>query len=350
MGIGTTNPQEKLHVNGNLVVSGTDNRIGGATYLVPLAVKTDEYGCGIYVQHSGGSGFMNLGMEDPNYAQIEVVKATGTSWGNLILNPYGGSIGIGTTSPQATLDVNGNALVRGDYLRIGHGSPRAYIYADTDYMVFTLPGGNKEFHFKDKDGNVKVAISSTGNVGIGTTSPGGRLDLGQVSDRPVIKWNASGGREYGIEPYDNRFILADLGVRRILEADPAGWTTLWGNVGIDVNDPQAKLHVKGNIIADDPIASNHVVTKGYADANYKDPPGKWNCTIRSGSAKGGGFVSAIASCVGSEKVISGGCKIDDSEYSYNYLLESRPTDQGWKCRAYHHYSDSILIAYANCCQ
>jgi len=39
-----------------------------------------------------------------------------------------------------------------------------------------------------------------------------------------------------------------------------------GNVGIGTASPTAKLHVVGNIIASNPIASNHVATKEYVDA------------------------------------------------------------------------------------
>jgi hypothetical protein len=42
-----------------------------------------------------------------------------------------------------------------------------------------------------------------------------------------------------------------------------------GNVGIGTNSPSTKLHVAGNIIANDPTTSNHVATKGYVDNKVK---------------------------------------------------------------------------------
>lgn len=39
-----------------------------------------------------------------------------------------------------------------------------------------------------------------------------------------------------------------------------------GNVGFGTNNPQAPLDVSGNVIAATPIASNHLATKGYVDA------------------------------------------------------------------------------------
>jgi hypothetical protein len=41
-----------------------------------------------------------------------------------------------------------------------------------------------------------------------------------------------------------------------------------GNVGIGVTNPEDKLEVNGNIIASDPIDSNHVATKSYIDSNF----------------------------------------------------------------------------------
>lgn len=43
-----------------------------------------------------------------------------------------------------------------------------------------------------------------------------------------------------------------------------------GNVGIGTSNPNAKLHVSGNIIASDPTASNHIATKRYVDNSSKE--------------------------------------------------------------------------------
>ncbi len=104
-------------------------------------------------------------------------KTLGVNGSTFYVNSNTGRVGIGTTSPEWKLDVNGNAQIRGNYLRIGNGNPRAYVYADANNMIFTLPGGNNEFHFKDKDGNIRVWISSTGNLianGYGSFNGAGR--------------------------------------------------------------------------------------------------------------------------------------------------------------------------------
>ena len=173
-------------------------------------------------------------------------KTLGVNGSTFYVDSNTGRVGVGTQTPSTKLDVRG----RGWVAYFGDTNRRAGIWSggtgsggDPYRAIFGTPDNNAQLRF-NIGGNDYMTITTSGNVGIGTTSPGGRLDLGQVSDRPVIKWKASGGREYGIEPYDNRFILADLGVRRILEADPAGWTTLWGNVGIGTTSPGGKLAVR----------------------------------------------------------------------------------------------------------
>jgi len=91
------------------------------------------------------------------------------------------------------------------------------------------------------------------------------------------------------------------------------------------------------------------LTQEYGDANYKDPPGQWTCTIRSASGAGGNGHSAVtisAACLGSEKVISGGCRANSN---VNYLTGSYPYSNGWSCYCRDSNLCSTVYAYAYCC-
>ena len=84
------------------------------------------------------------------------------------------------------------------------------------------------------------------------------------------------------------------------------------------------------------------ITQEFAELNYKDPPGQWTCTIRQGTGTG---TTASASCVGSEKVITGGCRGTSSSLDY---LTSFPNQNGWSC--YCPYSMcGTMTANAYCC-
>jgi hypothetical protein len=106
---------------------------------------------------------------------VEYARITGgaSSW---IASPSTSKLGIGTTSPNAKLDVKGDGadffLQSADY-KIARIQPRG-TGADLDRGLFSLFNGNTESVRIDTAGNSWL---NGGNVGIGTTSPGAKLDV-----------------------------------------------------------------------------------------------------------------------------------------------------------------------------
>ena len=150
VGIGTTAPGAPLEVRG---ASGAEASNAGN-----LALTT-----------AGSTNGLRLGVDDSTYAWIQSFNSL-----PLIFNPGGSNVGIGTTVPQGALDVDG-----------GSGSGVAVRQTGAPSSSFTLAGlylgGTGSYGWLQASGsssnNPLVFNSNGGNVGIGTTVPGAKLDV-----------------------------------------------------------------------------------------------------------------------------------------------------------------------------
>jgi len=110
---------------------------------------------------------------------------TGTTSAQVVLTSAG-NVGIGTSSPGAPLDVNGNIHARGASFPAfkfanSSGTALAEIYygvgaADLN-LISNQTGGRIVFQ---TNGSERMRITDAGNVGIGTSSPGARSDVSRA--------------------------------------------------------------------------------------------------------------------------------------------------------------------------
>jgi hypothetical protein len=103
LGIGTTTPDAKLNIIGNLIVNGDTNRVISSNQATPtLGVLSPNI-------NLGGSYGLSFGVSNTGNSWIQSQRFdANTAVYNILLNPSGGNVGIGTTSPIAKLHIDGD--------------------------------------------------------------------------------------------------------------------------------------------------------------------------------------------------------------------------------------------------
>jgi hypothetical protein len=118
------------------------------------------------------------------YALYAVSSGSDNDWmlsGNNMYSLPSGNVGIGTTSPDRTLEVSGILRVARQENN-AHGADFSYIVDEPetghDGLIInsSTGGGWSDIHLRTR-GTTKLFVESGGNVGIGTTSPGAKLDV-----------------------------------------------------------------------------------------------------------------------------------------------------------------------------
>ena len=238
VGIGTTSPTQKLHVDGNTLISA------------------EKY----YYTAGTGAGF---GSDASGNFKIRQNDA------DLIFGS-GNSVGIGTNSPNRLLHLLTTTTDETQQLLIqnGHSGDAAIMFnisGDTYSLGIDNSDGDK---FKLSYGNLgvndRIVIDSTGNVGIGTTSPGRKLTIGNAngSVNNQLSLLDGGGTEQATisveTPVANDLLIASKANLRIFTGSTIGNATTLptnermritsaGNVGIGTNSPNFKLDVNGDV-------------------------------------------------------------------------------------------------------
>ena len=155
VGIGMTTPGDKLEVNGN-VYANAFNSIGTIS------------------RYNSTGGLAMYGLSGNPYAVIQAYSNVAGAGKYLSLNPNGGNVGIGTTSPAYKLDVNGNVsatVYNAGAVVLSTRASKADLYG---YSGPTLS-------YYNGTAIVPALTVDYGNVGIGTTTPGAKLDISSTT-------------------------------------------------------------------------------------------------------------------------------------------------------------------------
>jgi hypothetical protein len=322
VGVGTTSPGYKLDVRSastasQLHVAPTDTDGGG--YLTSGADSSVWLSGGVARHDNTGTWFAKAtthGVLGTGNGNISFFTGTGATVGNSVTLVErvriegAGNVGIGTASPGTKLEIKG-ANVGGKGLLYINGDDHGFIVTNaptggvagiamskggTTGWSVGMAASDSSYYISEGamvGSSQRLAIAAGGNVGIGTTSPGAKLDVNgglavgsTASGSAITIRSYSDGRNWGIRD--------DAGVDRLRffrgSTDQVFWDILktsgsdaiagmiWltngaermrldsaGNLGIGTNTPSQKLDVAGSVKATSFIAP----LQTYADFVFK---------------------------------------------------------------------------------
>jgi len=296
LGIGTATPSEKLHVTGgNAVIVGNvgigtttiDNAQGWQRAMdvyglesSKLLVRTNTVKTGIFSHNTWNGTVGRIGTESAHDLRL-----TAGYLNDVMTLKTNGNVGIGTTTPNAKLDVNGNINVNGNLaledIILGKGSKQFILHTQMQFpnnppILHIAP---KKSDNSDFDWDKQITFKHDGNVGIGGANPSQALTVqGKIAVYPqgitsdekyhgnLIITKPAGSGQYinlirqdsypwsiGTVYNNNNFAI---GAGKITDSEfTAPFFTIGtnGSVGIGIATPSTtyKLDVKGAIRACD---------------------------------------------------------------------------------------------------
>ena len=262
LGVGTTSPSAKLHVKSN---SNAATGIHVENSLDNNGTNDSDAAAQISFEAASNNGYLRVHGSPTDVASEHQIDLGSTAGGSFItFSPTNsekvriaanGYVGIGTTSPNYKLDVEGDIQI--NETLIAKSGVDLVLQARSGQAVGINSNGART-----------MTIDASNNVGIGTTTPSSKLHInGDVKVGTNISVNNTFGNKASnkginfespstglqtarVDSDAFRFYFGGSGgggeVLRILEG---------GNVGIGTTSPSEKLEVNGNILASGDITA-----------------------------------------------------------------------------------------------
>jgi len=281
VGIGTTSPSKKLHVVGSNHILTIENTSAVADRYAQMLIQAGTATNYIWTQNQnsttyGGANSLNI------YTQQAGAIAFFTNGNNRRMTiASDGNVGIGTASPSANLHVSSASTATlkvittgvadasvniqgydaGVHIGDATNGLRWAIWNDGPSTSSSLKFGSYALGTWYSDGAQVVTMTPVGNIGIGTTSPGSKLEVktsganttveldNSDTDYTLIQYNAQGATK-GFSGFNAGFMLfgGESGTTTRLQSGGSYAATILenGNFGIGTTSPSFQLSIENH--------------------------------------------------------------------------------------------------------
>jgi hypothetical protein len=226
VGIGTATPNAKLHVQGDMLISNNLTVNGTTTTINTATTSTDK----LVISQADNDNALTISQTNGSASSTVVtISNSGTGYA---LTTGAGNVGIGTATPLAKLQVEGN-LFLSNGSNIGDDTHRV----GSIFMASNIDYKTNDLMFKN-NGTETVRFTTGGNVGIGSTQPTKALVISDGTVNLMLDHTASGA-EVGTSSNHHLRFITNATERMIV--------TNSGNVGIGDNPSFLSTDIKCKI-------------------------------------------------------------------------------------------------------
>jgi hypothetical protein len=254
VGIGTSSPGAKLEVTGSVRIYQSTGGVFNMQYTTANA-NSRSWQINHDVQAYG------------DFSIQQSTTQTGSTYADRLLIDASGNVGIGAASPSAKLDVRSANIADGtnggiinvysttaQAANVGGKLDLGGLYDGSNSLSFASVAGRKEngtsgdwsgyMQFSTRrfgaDFVERMRIDSSGNVGIGTSSPAEKLDVAgnaKISSGSSFYWGDATSQITAVNAGAMRFLVGNGGEKMRIDGS--------GDVGIGTTSPSQKLDIGG---------------------------------------------------------------------------------------------------------